>query len=56
MTKEQTIEQLKSAQSESDGDTEGAHIKADQLLCDFLTHLGYSDVVAEYEKVHKRYA
>ena len=34
-------------------DTEMAHIKADDLLCAFLTALGYADVVAEYEKVNK---
>ena len=53
-TKEEVIKELKSLQDY--GDTEINHIKADELLCEFLTYLGYKDVVDEYEKIHKWYA
>lgn len=36
--------------------TETAHINADDLLCEFLTALGYADVVAEYNEVSKWFA
>jgi len=32
------------------------HVLADDVLCAFLRHLGYGDVVDEYEKVEKWYA
>lgn len=37
-------------------DTEAAHADADKVLCELLTSLGYTDVVAEYEKIEKRFA
>ena len=45
MTKEECFKKLKDAQ-ESD-DTECAHEQADMAICDFLTALGHSDIVAE---------
>lgn len=54
MTREQAIEKLKAEQG--DGDTEAAHGNADDILCEFLTALGYADVVAEWHKVDKWYA
>ena len=38
------------------GDTEDAHVNADELLCEFLKKLGYEKLVDEYEKVDKWYA
>jgi hypothetical protein len=37
-------------------DTESAHIKADDLLCDLLTELGYGELIARYEAIGKWYA
>ena len=37
-------------------DVEGAHAEADELLCEFLQGLGYSDVVDAYKAVGKWYA
>jgi hypothetical protein len=37
-------------------DREAAHILADGLLCQLLTHLGYTEVVEAYEKIDKWYA
>lgn len=37
-------------------DTEIAHYKADDLLCEFIHQLGYTDVVEEYSKIEKWYA
>ena len=38
------------------GDTEVAHIEADNILCDVLTHLGYKELVDVYNQVRKWYA
>lgn len=37
-------------------DTEGAHIDADDILCELLLELGYNDVVEAYNLVDKWYA
>jgi hypothetical protein len=37
-------------------DIERDHWVADEVLCDLLVALGYSDVVTEWEKVSKWYA
>lgn len=36
-------------------DTEVVHKAADKVLCDLLTELGYTNVVAEYNKLKKWY-
>lgn len=51
ITKEQAIAKLKGLQSSLD--TPSAHIEADDILCLFLHHLGHSDLVVEYRKIHK---
>ena len=38
------------------GDPEAAHCYADDVLCDFLTSLGFRDVVEAWDKVDKWYA
>ena len=39
------------------GDPEGAHGRADKILCELLRELGYGDtVVAAFERVEKWYA
>lgn len=37
-------------------DPESAHCQADDILCEFLSELGYEDVVEEYSKITKWYA
>ncbi len=54
MTKEEAIEKLKAEQGNNE--LEGAHIKADEVLCELLKSLGMSDVVEEYEKIEKYFA
>lgn len=54
MTKEEVIEALKLEQKNTD--IEMAHSNADDLLCQFLNSLGYSDVTAEYKEIPKWYA
>jgi len=49
-----TVKELR-AQVSND-DTESAHSHADSILCDLLEKLGYTEVVAEYDKVDKWYA
>jgi len=54
MTKDEAIERLQECQW--NGDTEAAHGKADDVLCDLLLSLGYKDVVEEWDKVDKWYS
>lgn len=48
------IKKLKKEQQS--GDTEDAHLNADDILCKLLKKLGFSNVVDEYIKVDKWYA
>ncbi len=48
------IEELKELQKDNDG--ERAHVKADKVICDFLTELTYTEVVDEFNKLEKWYA
>ena len=48
------LQKLKTAQG--NGDTEMAHINADDALCAFLRALGYEEVANEFEEVSKWYA
>lgn len=54
MTKEQAIEELKEWQKYND--EEVGHARADDVLCDLLSSLGYDDVVDEWKKIDKWYA
>jgi len=55
MTKEEVVvEKLKILQKL--GDTEIAHSMADELLLKFLSDLGYSKIVDEFNKIEKWYA
>ncbi len=59
MTREDALRQFAIKQlidCKNNGDTEGAHIDADEILCGLLSSLGYSDVVAEWNKIKKWYA
>lgn len=37
-------------------DEEAAHVLADTVLCDLLESLGYTDIVEEFNSIHKWYA
>ena len=52
--KKAAIKELKLLQPYDDPERE--HKMADDILCQLLTNLGYSEVVAEYDKVDKWYA
>lgn len=54
VTMESTLETLRLCQQMRD--PENAHNRADKALCDFLTSLGYQQVVDEWKKVEKWYA
>ncbi len=41
---------------QQENDAEPAHIVADDILCKFLSDLGYTDVVYEYEQISKWYS
>lgn len=54
MSRDEAIAVLKECQKS--GDPEGAHGRADDVLCDLLTALGNAAVVEEWRKVDKWYA
>lgn len=54
MTREEAILKLKEQQN--DYDIEVAHSRADDVLTELLTSLGYEDVVREWDLVPKWYA
>jgi hypothetical protein len=54
MTRELAIKFLE--EQKDNGDTEIAHGVADDVICELLEALGYSDVVEAYNKVDKWYA
>ncbi len=53
MTRNEAIDELREIQEI--GDLKVGHRMADDVLCRLLHFLGYSDVVAEYNKVGKWY-
>lgn len=54
MTRERAIAELKALLGSDD--VERAHSEADGILCELLTALGFSDVVAAWNDVEKWYA
>ena len=57
MTKEQAVIALQIIERESKrGDTEVAHGKADDILCQFLEQLGFREIVDAWDRVDKWYA
>lgn len=56
--REAAMERLKAiiAGAEIKRDPEGAHVDADQVLCDLLRALGCGDVVEAYDQIEKWYA
>ena len=54
MTREQALQAL--IECDEHGDTEIAHCKADDVLCDLLSSLGYEDVVDAFRSIRKWYA
>ena len=55
-TPEQAVQALKSIMTEKGMDTEYAHIKADNILCELLTSFGCQEVVDAYEDIPKWFA
>ena len=51
MTKEEAIKELNSINA---GDTELAHVDADNVLINFLLSNGYEDIIQAYVEVDKR--
>ena len=52
--REEALKQLQELQWSTN--TEGAHVRADDVLCELLVNLGYTDVVKAYHLVDKWYA
>lgn len=48
------INRLRELQKE--GDIECAHLAADDILCEILEKLGYSNITLQYYKIDKWYA
>lgn len=55
MNREQAIIALKEYR-QAGPDAESWHLRADEVLCELLTTLGYKDVVEEWKKVDRWYA
>lgn len=51
--REQALEQM---QAQNCGDPEGDHIRADKVMCEVLTSLGYGELVKAFETIKKWYA
>jgi hypothetical protein len=59
MTEEAALQALKNiiaGQQTPYCDEETDHGNADAILCEFLTHLGYSDIVDAFDEIRKWYA
>lgn len=56
MDKEEFKSKMKLLQELSDEDIESAHIKADALLCNQLSELGYSEGIEIFQCMKKYYA
>lgn len=54
MTKEEAMNKL--AECQKHRNPEEGHEDADDVLCAFLTEIGYGDIVAEYNKVERWFA
>jgi hypothetical protein len=52
----ETALQLLERFNRDDCDEEYSHIRADEILCELLTSLGYEDVVEAFKKIKKWYA
>lgn len=50
------LRRLKEAKDLEDYDTEKAHIDADNVLCDLLHNLGYTEIVEKYAEIYKWHA
>ena len=50
------VKQMKNITKEVDGDEEDWHGRADRILCDFLSFLGYKELVDAFKEVPKWYA
>ena len=53
MTKEELLEKLKSIDIEHNGDTETAHIKADEALLEYIND---KEIIEAYNQIDKWYA
>ena len=56
MTTQTAIKLLRKLSTKNQSDWEYAHEKADRILMQLLTDLGYNEVVIAYKKVGKWYA
>ena len=55
MTKEQALQQMQRLVDEG-ADTEGDHMDADRILCEFLKTLGHGDLVDVYDELDRWFA
>ena len=54
MTRERAVEKLEELR-DSSYDPERAHSRADDILCDLLETLGYSDVVTAWRSIEPKW-
>ena len=53
--RQEYLNKLQKCLNLSEEDKEEAHINADDILCEILTKLGYSDIVDFYNIIEKYY-
>ena len=56
MTPDEFANKLKAIEEEYGGDWEVAHVRADDLICELLRSLGYSDGADVFDEMGKWYA
>ena len=53
MTEQEAVAKIKALADKND--PEKAHVEADKILCELLTQLGFTSVVAEFHSLKKWY-
>jgi hypothetical protein len=55
MTREEALKKLAEAKDTAMNDPECGHREADIIICDFLTALGYADVVKAWDDIEPKW-
>lgn len=56
LSPDNVAERMREIRKMSIKDEEGAHVKADELMCEVLRELGYGEAVDVFKNMRKRYA
>ena len=56
ISKEEFVEEMRKIATYNEGDPEGSHLSADELMCKVLTELGYGEGIEIFNSMCLRYA